>query len=343
MDDYMQKIQSMGFDNASMIALSGNKEFDRVYNDNALAYLGKSGSPVYKHPDQLKVNMGIQGTIPPKEDDGKRYMQIVGIERQILMALEERNQMERFIAEFCKTSSSNCEQYRKKIEDANKTIEDAQNMLRELNPEAREIDRITGEIERLKKRDSEMSWADKTEELAYEQLRRIDELEQQGIINSSTAEKMRQTAINDILAAKTVRATTDAYNEVKSFANEKIEIAKDLWENPGEYFADERVDKAVSHLGVDAVTIVGGLTGPVATVALGQYNEYAHQYIDNGAINHVDATKDHLKGIATDKALEYIPYGSHVATGKAAYGIIGGVWNVFKSVHEVGIERIQQK
>jgi hypothetical protein len=42
MDDYMQKIQSMGFDNASMIALSGNKDFDRVYNDRQKGYIPRA-------------------------------------------------------------------------------------------------------------------------------------------------------------------------------------------------------------------------------------------------------------------------------------------------------------
>ena len=277
-DDVQQKIQVFGDNSMSnnSIPSTGNKEFDKAYQDEVVAYIGKSRSPIFIDPHQMTVKISETPSLPTFDAD--KRMKIAGVEHQMNLELEELNKIERLKESFCKTSPSDCEYYQKKWDEVNGRLEETKAELKGLkqNEYNTELDNYKQELEKykqqqseqnefwgaqtqkqidylneqivrvtdklngidteiaekenyIKEKNSQMSWADKTEEIANERLKKIgeqrDELHvkfknkeisaNEYRVMSDALSTQEKTAMADIVAAKTARTSTNAYEYVK--------------------------------------------------------------------------------------------------------------------------------
>jgi len=248
--------------------------------------------------------------------------------------------------------NSKIEGYKQQLADYDKQLSECQNeFCRNQIQEAKEsikgmMDNASNKFAELKKNIDNFKSndygtdLDKREKIADMRLKRIDDQVKDGEITIDAGLSMAANVQAEKIVIDGERKVADVYNEVSSFTAEKKAIAKDVYENPKAYLADERVYKPLQHLGVDVVTTASSVLPVAGQLVMGQYNSMAHQYIDNGQINQFEATKDHLQGIVIDKAIEQIPYASRVQT---AVGLFGRGWDVFKAVDEKGQDRIQNK
>jgi hypothetical protein len=323
MDEHLQKMQALGVasDNAFLFPMSDNREYDRVYNDNAVAYLGKSGSPVYKHPDQLKVNMGIQGTIPPKEDDGKRYMQMYKYERQISIALEELKQIEKF----CASPLLDCEYYRERKEKAEQSLKEATAKILEMkSSELREeISRYTQELEKYAQQLSICQ----TEFCKESTQKSIDYLN--GKIEE-TEKKLKGLEKSMDNEEKSIKNRIDERNSLMSHAEKQCEIALEmiemgdktagmaLWARYAPIVASENMYKKGSEIAKDAADAVKDGIGTLKDMRTGKYENdpevrkyhgltYASLY---GTASNAPGPQSKFLGMLSDAIEQKVNHGS---------------------------------
>lgn len=216
---------------------------------------------------------------------------------------------------------------------------------------------INSKIEYTVEVNSKLSWADKTEEIAIEKIRKLDiqsgelvtKLEKKEITQDEFEQQINLLSSQYILAqgemksAQLARATNDKYIETKTYINEKKEIAKDFIENTGEYLEDERVETAFGFIAVDVISTIGSYSSPIGPVVFGMYSEEATQYLDNKKIDHFEAGKDCITGIIVDESIDLIPNGSIINNITSTLGIFSHALDFIKSVNEVGQERIIKK